>query len=57
MTYKIIERVDEGNWCGDFPTENNKGETHRFKNKDELIAWLIDNFNGSSNYYNLEMIE
>jgi len=55
MIYRIRECVDEGNWRGDLPTENNEGTIHRFKNKDDLIDWLIDNFNATSNYY-LEMI-
>ena len=56
MTYKILETVKEGNWSGEFPTENNEGEIHRFKNKDELISFLLDYVNGTSSYWNLEVV-
>tara|TARA_R100000329_G_C7501998_1_gene176756 strand:+ start:208 stop:384 length:177 start_codon:yes stop_codon:yes gene_type:complete len=55
--YKIRETVKEENWRGDFPTKDNVGEIHRFKNKDELIAWLLDYVYGTSNYWNLELVE
>ena len=57
MRYKIRETVKEENWSGKFPTENNVGEIHCFKNKDELIAWLLDYVYWTSNYRKLEMIE
>jgi len=57
MRYKIRERVNEENWSGDFPTKDNVGEILTFNNKNELIGFLIDQFNYTSNYWNLEMIE
>ena len=57
MSYKVLETVKEENWGGEFPTENNEGEIHRFKNKDELIAFLLDYVYGTSSYWNLEMVE
>tara|TARA_R100000458_G_scaffold59875_2_gene72389 strand:- start:1154 stop:1336 length:183 start_codon:yes stop_codon:yes gene_type:complete len=57
MRYKIREIVNEENWSGDFPTKDNVGDIFGFKNKDELIGWLIEYVNWTSNYWNLEMIE
>lgn len=57
MRYKIRETVKEENWSGDFPTKDNVGEIFTFNNKNELIGFLIDQFNYTSSYWNLEMIE
>jgi len=57
MTYKIRETVKEENWSGDFPTKDNAGEIFTFKNKDELIGFLIDQINYTSSYWNMEMVE
>ena len=57
MGYKIRETVKEENWSGDFPTKDNVGEISTFKNKDELIAFLIDQINYTSSYWNMELVE
>ena len=57
MGYKIRETVKEENWSGDFPTQDNAGEFFTFKNKDELIAFLIDQINYASSYWNMELAE
>ena len=55
MRYKIREIVNEENWSGDMLKHGHI--LHGFKNKDELIGWLIDYANWTSKYWKLEMIE
>ena len=53
MTYRILETVNEENWRGKYPTQ----AIHRFKNKNELISFLLDYVNDTSEYWQLELIE
>ena len=57
MRYKIRERVNEENWSGDFPTKDNVGEILTFNNKDDVIEFLLNQFNYTNSYRNLEMID